>query len=57
MLRNLLENVKWFWVTRGIGVTFALYGLLIDRSTERGTIILTGAGFLGFDRVAGKGEK
>lgn len=29
-----------------------LFGLLVDHSEERSTIILTGAGLLGIDKVA-----
>jgi len=42
----------WYYVTRGIGATFLIFGLLFDDSTDRGTIILTGAGLLGIDKVA-----
>jgi hypothetical protein len=42
----------WFYATRGLGVVFLLYGLLHDHSGDRGTIILTGAGLIGVDKVA-----
>lgn len=45
-------EVKWFHITRAIGVAVFLYGVFLDRSPERGTIILTGAGLAGFDKVA-----
>jgi hypothetical protein len=47
-----MVELHWFHVTRAIGVAAFLYGLFIDRSTERGTIMLTGAGLAGFDKVA-----
>lgn len=52
---SLLPNVnrlRWYFFTRGLGVLLLAYGLLIDKSGDRGTIILTGAGFVGLDRVA-----
>lgn len=45
-------NLHWYYFTRALGVGVMLYGLLFDHSPERGTIILTGAGFAGYDRVA-----
>jgi hypothetical protein len=44
--------LKWFHITRAIGVAVFLFGVFIDHSPERGTIILTGAGLAGFDKVA-----
>lgn len=46
------HKFHWFYVTRGLGVLLVVYGLLVDHTGERGTIILTGAGFLGLDKVA-----
>ena len=45
-------KIEWFYVTRAIGVFVFLYGVLVDHSPERGTIILAGAGLAGFDKVA-----
>jgi hypothetical protein len=39
-------------MTRAIGVVVLLFGVFGDHSTDRGTIILTGAGLLGIDKVA-----
>jgi hypothetical protein len=50
-LGGMIE-IKWWHVTRTIGVIVFLYGVFIDDSPERGTIIMAGAGFAGFDRVA-----
>jgi hypothetical protein len=47
-----MVEIKWFHVTRAIGVLVFLYGVFLDTSGERGTIILTGAGLAGFDKVA-----
>jgi hypothetical protein len=50
--KKILPSFPWYYATRGIGATMVLYGLLVDASAERGTIILTGAGLLGLDKVA-----
>jgi hypothetical protein len=42
----------WYYVTRAIGAFVLLFGVIGDASAERGTIILTGAGLLGIDKVA-----
>ena len=45
-------HFPWFYVTRALGVAILLFGVFGDHSTDRGTIILTGAGLLGIDKVA-----
>jgi hypothetical protein len=45
-------ELHWWHVTRTIGVIVFLYGVFLDDSPERGTIILAGAGMAGFDKVA-----
>lgn len=45
-------NFKWFYVTRGLGLFLILYGLLVDHTPERSTILLGGFGLLGLDKVA-----
>lgn len=52
MVLKAIHSFKWFYVSRGVGALLAIYGLLLDHTPERGTIIVTGAGLLGFDRVA-----
>lgn len=47
-----MVTIRWFHITRAIGVLVFLYGVFLDNSPERGTIILTGAGLAGFDKVA-----
>jgi hypothetical protein len=42
----------WAFATRGLGVVMVLYALLVDHTPERGMILLTGAGFVGLDKVA-----
>lgn len=44
--------VPWFYFTRGFGIAMIVFGLLFDDTGDRGTIILTGAGIAGFDKVA-----
>lgn len=50
--RKRLKMLPWYYVTRAIGATILLFGVFGDHSTDRGTIILTGAGMLGLDKVA-----
>ena len=45
-------TLRWYYFTRLLGVVVLLYGLLLDESPERGTIILGGFGLIGFDKVA-----
>ena len=45
-------EIRWFHLTRALGVAVFIYGILVDHSPERGTIILTGAGMAGFDLAA-----
>lgn len=47
-----MVEIKWFHITRALGVLVFMYGVFVDDSPERGTIILTGAGLAGFDKVA-----
>jgi len=47
-----MVKIEWFHITRAVGVLVFLYGVFLDTSGERGTIILTGAGLAGFDKVA-----
>lgn len=42
----------WYYATRALGSLLLLYGLLADKTGDRSTIILTGAGLLGIDKVA-----
>ncbi len=43
---------KWYFATRLLGAFLIVFGALFDQSPERGTLILTGAGLLGIDKVA-----
>lgn len=45
-------GIPWEYVTRAIGAGLLAYGLLVDHTDERGTIILAGVGFLTVDAVA-----
>jgi len=46
-----LKSLKWYYATRALGTIMVLYGMFGDKTPERATLILTGAGFLGFDFV------
>lgn len=52
----MVVTIRWFHISRALGVFVFLYGLLVDESPDRGMIILTGAGMAGFDRVARSGD-
>lgn len=45
-------TIPWYYITRLIGTVILLFGVFGDHTTDRGTIILTGAGLLGIDKVA-----
>lgn len=49
-------KLRWFHVTRALGAVILGFGVFLDNSPERGTIILTGAGLLGLDKVARNDE-
>jgi hypothetical protein len=57
LLAGYPECMPWYFATRAIGVFMVLFGLLVDKSSERGTIIVTGAGLAGFDRVVRKDDE
>jgi hypothetical protein len=44
-------GIPWPYVTRTIGAVMVGYGMFFDESAERGTIILAGVGFLGYEFV------
>lgn len=52
----MTQRFRWYYVTRLIGAVILVFGVFADHSPERGTIILTGAGLMGFDKVA-RGDK
>ena len=42
----------WYYATRVAGLALLGFGAFVDHSPERGTLIITGAGLLGIDKVA-----
>lgn len=52
-----MPQVPWYVFTRIIGAAVLLYGVFGDHTPERGTIIMTGAGFMGFDTVLNSGGR
>jgi len=50
--RDGMIDLRWWHVTRAVGIVVFLYGVFMDDSPERGTIILLGAGLAGFDKVS-----
>lgn len=51
-MSNKKHTLPWYYLTRALGVGILIYGVFADHSAERGTVILTGAGLLGIDKVA-----
>lgn len=49
---KFLNALPWFYMTRLLGTVILVYGVFGDSSGDRGTIIITGAGLLGIDKVA-----
>lgn len=49
---KLLHALPWYYMTRLLGTVILMYGVFGDSSGDRGTIIITGAGLLGIDKVA-----
>lgn len=47
----------WYYANRALGVGLLMYGLLVDQSDERGTIILGGLGLLGLEPVVRSEDK
>ena len=57
-MSNVFTKLKWYWFTRLLGTTIILYELFgAAGSPERGTIILVGAGILGYDFVVHRSDK
>ena len=46
------KSWEWFHATRFLGITVLAYGLLVDDTPERGSIILGGFALLGIEKVA-----
>lgn len=52
-MKGFLKGLRWYHATRAVGTIMVLYELIFAVGTsERGTIILVGAGMAGFDFVA-----
>jgi hypothetical protein len=51
------SDLRWFHATRLLGALCFLYGLLIDHTPDRATLILAGAGMMGLDKVARSEKK
>lgn len=55
-LPKVPKSWRWFHATRALGVLCVLYGLFLDHSGDRGSIILGGFGLLGLEKVAKSDE-
>jgi hypothetical protein len=47
-----MKKLPWYFATRALGVVMIVFGLFGDHTGDRSTIIITGAGLLGIDKVA-----
>ena len=52
LLKRFPIPPPWYYWTRFLGSLLVIYGLVIDASGERGTLIIAGSGLLGLDKVA-----
>jgi len=48
------SQLPWQYFTRVVGAVVFLYGVFGDKTPERSTLILTGAGLMGIEFVAPK---
>lgn len=53
---NVPKSWRWYHATRALGVLCILWGLFVDHSGDRGSIILGGFGLLGIEKVAKSDE-
>jgi hypothetical protein len=57
VLKRFTEKLRWYYWTRFLGSTIVLFELFLAQGTpERGTILVVGAGMLGFDSVVRKAD-
>lgn len=52
-----MKSLPWYYATRGLGIAVLIYGLVVDHTTDRQTILLGGFGLLGLDKVARSEKK
>ena len=54
----MFKKLRWYHATRAIGATMVLYELFFaQNSSQQGTVILVGAGILGYDFVVHRSDK
>lgn len=52
-----MKALPWYYATRALGVAVLVYGLVVDHTADRQTILLGGFGLLGLDRVSRSEKK
>lgn len=51
-VKQCMNRLRWFHATRVLGVMGFVYGLFLDKSGDRATIIIASIGLMGYDKVA-----
>ena len=51
-----MMKFRWYYATRAFGALGFLYGIFLDKSGDRTTIIVASAGLMGLDKVARSDE-
>jgi hypothetical protein len=55
-MKNFFSKIKWYHISRGMGLFAATYELLFDHSADRGTVILAAFGLMGLEFVTRKSK-
>lgn len=56
-MKDFFSKIRWYHISRAIGAFAAVYELLFDHTTDRGTVILAAFGLMGLEFVTRKSEK
>lgn len=51
-VKQCMNRLRWFHATRFFGAMGFIYGLFLDKSGDRATIIIASIGLMGYDKVA-----
>lgn len=57
-MQKILEKLRWYYWTRFLGSTIIIVALVQNSSNaNQGTLVLVGAGMVGFDFVVHKADR